>query len=434
LLDPGNAFTRGSSGASEELRRTEEPPVAHRFVLLERFVAIACLALVAVSPCSAQTPDPADRARLATALRHELDTYLKERGPKEHLSALSLAVSFAPGRPALDVTSGTVRYGSGPLVTPSDLYQIGSNTKAFTAVAILRLEARGKLSIDAPIGTYLPQYPAYAKVTLRQMLRMNAGLPSYDNTTAWERMMAEHPQANIPADTLVRLVYPKLESKPGTKYSYSNTGYVLAEQIVASLSPSKSFEVEMAHLIRSAGLKNTFYSSHLYPTAVADRVVAGYYENDDPGLKSFIGKDVAGYSLSWARGAGSIVSTPEDLTIWAREIYASTKLLPQKQKTELESLISTKTAKPLANATPDDPAGFGLGVAQRYAPPLGTFWFYQGETLGFRAAHLYFPNSKLVVAVFANSRPTEKESHLPQLFAKLYATIEGDAAPASPAP
>jgi D-alanyl-D-alanine carboxypeptidase len=410
---------------------------AHRFVLLKRVIAIACLAFAASLPCSAQTPSPAapaGRAALAAALHNELDAYLKERGAKEHLSSLSLAVSFAPGQPTLNVTSGTARYGSGAPVTPSDLYQIGSNTKAFTAVAILRLEAQGKLSIDAPIGTYLPQYPAYAKATLRQMLRMNAGMPSYDNTPAWERMTADHPFANLSSDTLVRLVYPKFEAKPGTKYSYSNTGYVLAEEIVAALSPSKNFETEMAHLIATAGLKNTFYTSHLYPPAVARRVVAGYYENDDVGLKSFIGKDVSGYSLSWARGAGSIVSTPEDLTIWAREIYQTTKLLPQKQKTELESLISIKTAKPIAKVTPDDPAGFGLGVAQRYAPPLGTFWFYQGETLGFRAAHLYFPDSNLVVAVFANSRPTEKESHLPQLFSKLYATIKGNTTAPSPAP
>jgi D-alanyl-D-alanine carboxypeptidase len=55
---------------------------------------------------------------------------------------------------------------------------------------------------------------------------------------------------------------------------------------------------------------------------------------------------------------------------------------------------------------------------------MGTFWFYQGETLGFRAAHLYFPSSGLAVAVFANSRPVESESQIAQLFAQLYATIK----------
>jgi D-alanyl-D-alanine carboxypeptidase len=397
--------------------------LVRRFALAGRLLVIASVALGSV--CSAQTPaPPVDRAALKVALQRDLDSYLKERGAKEHLSSLSLSVSLAKDEPGLDVTAGTVRYGSGPAITPQSLYQIGSNTKAFTAVAVLQLEANGKLSIDAPIGKYFSRYPAYGKVTLRQLLRMNSGIPSYDNTAAWEAMMAKHPLVNQSPDTLIRLVYPKFESKPGTKYSYSNTGYVLAEEIVAALSPSKNFDTVMAQLIRSAGLKNTFYSSHLYPPAVAKRVVAGYYEMKDPGLLSLIGKDTSGYSVSWARGAGSIVSTPEDLTIWARELYQGTTLLPQKQKTELESMISIKTGKPLATTTSADPAGFGLGVAQRTAPGLGTFWFYQGETLGFRAVHLYFPAPDLVVAIFANSRPTEENSGLQKLFGTLYATIQ----------
>ena len=100
--------------------------------------------------------------------------------------------------------------------------------------------------------------------------------------------------------------------------------------------------------------------------------------------------------------------------------------MPAKQKSELLRLVSTKTAKPLSKPTADDPSGFGLGVAERYDPKLGTFWFYQGETLGFRAAHLYFPDSGLVVAIFANSRPIEKESKLQQLFATVYATIKAN--------
>jgi D-alanyl-D-alanine carboxypeptidase len=387
----------------------------------------AAFALVAGLPSlglAQSSSMPPNRTALKAALQHDLDAYLKERGAKEHFSALSLSVSLPKGTPAINLTAGTTRYGSGPPVTPTSLYQIGSNTKAFTAVAVLELEAQGRLSIDAPIGTYLPQYPAYAKLTLRELLNMTGGIESYDNTPAWDRMYANDPMANVPSDTLIRLVYPKFKSTPGTKYSYSNTGYLLAQEVVAARSKSRNFTTEIARLIARAGLKNTYYTSHLYPEPIAKRVVAGYYENDDPGFGKFIGKDMTGDSLSWAQGAGSIVSTPEDLVVWARALYQGTALLPEKQKTELLSLISLKTAKPLSKATADDPAGFGLGVAQRFDPKLGTFWFYQGETLGFRAAHLYFPDSDLVVAIFANSRPVEKNSELQHLFATIYTTIK----------
>ncbi len=372
---------------------------------------------------------PQDTPALRAALQRDLRVYLKDHSAEEHLSALSLSVSLAQDQPAINLTAGKTRYGSGSPVTPTNLFQIGSNTKAFTAVAVLQLEAQGRLSIDAPIGTYLPQYPAYAKLTLRKLLSMTGGIDSYDNTPAWYKMFTQNPKANVSTGTLIRLVYPKFISTPGTKYAYSNTGYLLAQEVVAARSSSRNFAIEIARIIASAGLKNTFYTSNLYPAPIAKRVVAGYYENDDPGFGKFIGRDVSQYSLSWAQGAGSIVSTPEDLVVWARALYEGTSLLPAKQKAELLSLISLKTAKPLAKATADDPSGFGLGVAQKYAPGFGTFWFYQGETLGFRAAHLYFPGSGLVVAIFANSRPVEKNSNLPALFKSIYATIKSPSPP-----
>ncbi|MGA2761157.1 MAG: serine hydrolase domain-containing protein [Candidatus Cybelea sp.] len=394
--------------------------------MLATLSAILALFSTASQGAAQGSPSAQSTAALKAALQADLNAYLKGRGTKEHLSSLSLSVSLAKDAPAINVTAGTTRYGSGPPVTPASLYQIGSNTKAFTAVAILQLEAQGRLSIDAPIGKYLPQYPAYGKITLRQLLSMTGGLPTYDDSPAWYAMYVKAPMADVAPSTLIKLVYPKFQSTPGTKYSYSNTGYLLAQEVVAARSSSRSFAAEIDRIIASVGLKNTYYTSNLYPAPIANRVVAGYYENDDPGFATLIGKNVTPDSLSWAQGAGSIVSTPEDLAVWARALYQGTTLLPQKQKAELLSLISTKTAKPLAKPTAADPAGFGLGVASRFMPAFGAFWFYQGETLGFRCAHLYFPDSDLVVAIFANSRPTEKTSDIPQLFQKIYATIKAN--------
>src|SRR5215467_12195629 len=138
------------------------------------FVAAATSFTFSVCSVAGTSPKIAAQAnsRLVSALQSDLATYLKTRGAKEHLSSLSIAVSYRPDQPTITVTSGTTAYGGPTPVTPTNLYQIGSNTKAFTAVAILQLEAQGKLSIDAPIGRYLPQYPAYAKLTLRRLLNM----------------------------------------------------------------------------------------------------------------------------------------------------------------------------------------------------------------------------------------------------------------------
>ncbi len=391
-------------------------------------MAAVCLVAFAgtAAPGFSASAAPDNRVALTQALQRDITGYLTKYGAAEHLSALSLAVSLKPGTEPIDVVAGTTRYGGGPKAAPSDLYQIGSNTKSFTSVAVLQLEAQGRLSIDAPIGTYLPQYPAYAKLTLRRLLSMTGGIETYDDTGAWYRMFASAPMRYTPADQLIRLIYPRIKWTPGTKYSYSNTGYLLAQEVVAARSKSHSFSAEIARITAAAGLKNTYYSDNFYPDSVAGRVVAGYYGNDDPGFEKFLGKNMTPYTVSWAQGAGSIVSTPEDLTVWARALYQGNALLPERQKRELLSLVSTQTAKPVASTDAGNPSAFGLGVAQKYDKNLGRFWFYQGETLGFRAVHLYFPDSGLVVAIFANSRPIEKNSHLPELFAQLYKTIKAN--------
>lgn len=84
------------------------------------------------------------------------------------------------------------------------------------------------------------------------------------------------------------------------------------------------------------------------------------------------------------------MSTPRDVTRWARALYAG-KVLAPKQQNELTSLVSVKTGKAIARTTLEDPRGFGLRIAQMTMKETGTIWFYEGMTLGYRMVHVYFP-------------------------------------------
>jgi D-alanyl-D-alanine carboxypeptidase len=364
--------------------------------------------------------------KLATDLRQDLDNYLTARASSEHISTLSMTVSFRGGASDINISTGTTQYGGGTAVTPSNVFQTGSNTKAFTAVAILQLEAAGLLSINDTLGKWLPQYPQYANVTIKQILNMTSGIPGYDGTTALETDMGNNPMKVYTPEDLIAYVYPTIKT-PGAAWEYSNTGYILAQMIVDKMSASGSYEAALDGIISSNNLPDTFYQPDFYPQSITQRLVSGYFVNTDDantGVSKLLGQDTSGFSLGWAQGAGGMVSTPEALTRWVRALFEG-NVLPPKQLQELESLVSMETAKPISSTSPSDPKGFGLGVAQVTDPKLGLFWAYQGSTIGYRATYEYFPDSGLIICIFTNSQTSSAQNQVTaQLFPKVFATLK----------
>jgi D-alanyl-D-alanine carboxypeptidase len=117
---------------------------------------------------------------------------------------------------------------------------------------------------------------------------------------------------------------------------------------------------------------------------------------------------------------------------WERALYSG-RLLPPEQQAELTSLVSTTTGRPIERTTPEDPSGFGLGVAQVTAPELGTFWFYEGATLGFRFLHVHLAELDLTVAIGVNS--TVLDDQIGALALEVYDTLAGQGVvPARPVP
>ncbi|HXW50978.1 MAG TPA: serine hydrolase domain-containing protein [Candidatus Acidoferrales bacterium] len=389
-----------------------------------RALCVALLVMLSATPAWAAGSD----AALQSALTTDLNNYLTARAKIEHISTASLSIDLGGTGPNINVAVGTMQYGGGKPVTPDNLFQIGSNTKAFTASIILQLEAAGKLSIDDPLGKFLPQYPAWKDVTIRHLLQMTSGIPSYDNTAAMMSAYAAHPTAKYSLAQLVNYVYPTTPGapKPTTGYSYSNTNYLLAEMIIEKVT-GNSYESEVKRRILTAiPVENMYYSPNLYPPAVAIRTVSGYFWNHTPEnkpLAPLLGKDQRLLSASWAQGAGGAVGSPEAMTVWARALYRSTAFLPAAQRAEMMSIVSLKTGKPIAVTSLADPRGFGLGIAQLTTKETGTVWFYEGETLGYRMTHVYFPKKNVILDFGLNSQPDPNQDNVGKLVVTIYETL-----------
>jgi D-alanyl-D-alanine carboxypeptidase len=386
------------------------------------------MALFASALLAAATPPAESSARLSAALQRDLDQYLAGRAKPEHISAISLSVSLHGTPQTIELTAGTTRYGGGAPITPATLWQIGSNTKAFTAAAILQLEAESKLNVDQTLGKWLPQYPAWKNVTIRRLLNMTSGIPGYDFSNAMLGAYARNPRRNFTVKELIAYAYPTTPGAPKrtTGYSYSNTNYLLAETIVERASGNGyAAELDRRFLRAGLGLDDTYYAASEYPQSIRNRMTSGYFFNhdaDNAALAPLLGRDMRDLSVSWMQGAGGIVSTPQDLTRWARALYAGGILAP-KQRAEMMQLVSLKTGKPIATTSLADPRGFGLGIAQMTTSETGSIWFYEGITLGYRMLHAYFPRQDAVIAVGLNSQPDSKQNHSGKLIIAIYKTL-----------
>jgi D-alanyl-D-alanine carboxypeptidase len=362
------------------------------------------------------------RAELHRQLRVDLVKYLRAYRKAEHISAASLTVS-APGHGKPFMTAaGTTRFGGSNPVGPRSMWQIGSNTKAFTAVLVLQLEAKKRLSIYDTLGKWLPQYRRWRSVTIKSLLDMTSGIPDFTGQRAFWAAFAAHPDHNFTGPQLVSYA---LRGKPTTGYSYSNTNYVLAQMIIARAGHHPYRQQLESRIIKPLHLHSLRYRTNFYSSAVTAREPAGYfyYHHQFPSLGRFRGHDVSRYSLSWARAAGGIVSSTREMTVWERALYSG-RLLPAKQQHQLLSLVSTATGKPIRRTSRHNPDGYGLGVGQQTNPVFGRYWFYEGMTLGFRVLHLYFPRSGVIMAMGLNS--ATGNDHIGTLALLAYETLACD--------
>ncbi|HKU80750.1 MAG TPA: serine hydrolase domain-containing protein [Candidatus Tumulicola sp.] len=390
-----------------------------------RLYVVALLALMLLAaPARAGEPDAALRA----SLQRDIDAHLAARSKSEHISAISVSISLHGGSQFINLAAGTTTYGGSTPITPQTLWQIGSVTKSFTAAAILQLEAQGKLSIDQIVGDWLPQYPAWKNVTIRRLLNMTSGIPSYDRVPAMLEAYVKNRKRTFTTAELLDYAYPGKPHAPPptTGFDYSNTNYLLCQLIIERASHNGyASEIDRRFLHSSVGLTSTYYAQTQYPASVLDRMLSGYLFSDEGAmapLAPLLGADVRDDTVSWMQGAGGMVSTPEDVARWARALYAGPMLAP-KQRAELQTFVSMKTGEPIADTSVSEPSGFGLGVWQLREPTAGTVRYYEGETNGYRMMYLYFPQQDAVIALGANSAVPLKQDRLGTLAVTLYVTL-----------
>jgi len=204
--------------------------------------------------------------------------------------------------------------------SPQTKHRLGSITKQFTAMLIIQLASDGKLDLQAPITTYLPEYPKTTgdQITTHHLLTHTAGIPNYTSFPKFFEEDSRDPYS--PEEFTKKFQDMELEFTPGERFNYSNSGYFLLGLLVEKLSGKTYEEMLTEHIFSPLGMKDSGFDHH---SNILKNRATGYEKNGS----EFINAPYLDMSIPYA--AGSLYSTVEDLYLWDQALYTN-KLLPQK--------------------------------------------------------------------------------------------------------
>jgi CubicO group peptidase (beta-lactamase class C family) len=255
-------------------------------------------------------------------------------------------------------------------------FRIGSVTKQFTAAAILLLEERGKLQVDDPIAKHISGVPAaWQPITLRHLLNHTSGVPNFTGLPKYK----EWKISGLPASLLLEQVRDlPLDFEPGTKYKYSNTGYVLLGWVAELASGQTYREFVQKNIFEPLGMTASGYDSGV---AIIPQRAAGY----DVGAVGLRKRNANYIDMRTPGGAGALYSTTGDLLKWTRALFGGKLLKPA----SLEKM--TTPAK--------GDYAFGLLVGTKDGRKRIT---HAGGIDGFGSFLAYFPETEVTIVVLSN--------------------------------
>jgi CubicO group peptidase (beta-lactamase class C family) len=310
-----------------------------------------------------------------------------EQARIDALVARTLAETHVPSASIALVRDGRIvlakAYGKASPTLPqarADLpYQIASNSKQFTAMALLMLEDDRKLDLDDKVSKYLPGISGGDTIALRQLLSHTAGLQDY-----WPQdyLFSAMKTPVDPAGIVDRWAKKPLDYAPGTRWQYSNTGYVVAGLIVEKVAG----EPLMAFLRR-----RIFAPLGMAPINIDDSnrpgFPAGYHRYALGPVRV-----AAPPARGWLFAAGELSMTAADLAKW--DIARINRgLVPA------DDWAAQETPVRLADGTSN---GYGLGVSTGTSGGRRII-NHGGESVGFLSQNTVYPDQRAAIVVLTNA-------------------------------
>lgn len=266
-------------------------------------------------------------------------------------------------------------------VQSDTVFRLASITKQFTAVAIMMLQAQGKISVDDPLTKFLPDYPTQGHdIRIHHLLTHTSGIKSYTSMEGWfpDKIVKDmSPQA-----VCDEFAQQPFDFEPGSRYAYNNSGYHLLGMIIEKITDEEYGRFIQDNIFKPLGMKRAIYM-HNKPI-IANRA-SGYHPTPD-------GFCNAPYvSMTQPYAAGGLGASLDDLLLWDEAIRKHT-------------LVSEEILEQMwtpATLNDDTTAGYGFGWE------LGTYHGHRmihhgGGIPGFSTFMLHLPDDDVGIYLLSN--------------------------------
>ncbi len=304
-----------------------------------------------------------------------IDAYLGQQVQAKEMVGLSVAI-LRQGKLVWAKGYGQRSLEPKQAVETETPFAIGSITKQFACAAILLLAEDGKLRIDDKVAKYYPDLTRAGDISLQDLMSHVSGYPDYYPLDFVDRRLAQPTEV----DKVIRqYAGGKLDFEPGTRWSYSNTGYLILGRIVERVSGESFASFLEPRILKPLGMTHTFFEPKLSDSALAQGFTTfalGPVEKATP------------EASGWIHAAGGIYASASDLTKWDLGLMEGKVLKP-------ESLTIMTQTRRLANGKTAD-YGCGLQVGRLAGE---TVWRHSGPVSGFLAFNATPPRTKSAVGL-----------------------------------
>lgn len=290
-------------------------------------------------------------------------------------------------------SAGQADVESGRTATPQTRFRIYSSSKSIGAVAAMILAEDGKLDLDAPISTYLPDLPAHiGVVAVRQILAHRSGIRHY-REGEWDKVSNRN--CSTPKEALTDFVSDPLEFAPGSDYRYTTFGYVLLSAVLESAA-GKPFDIFVRERI--------FEPAGMSATAIEGRPLSGYdlaqfYDRSDAGEFS----PTTGIDSSCKFLGGGLLSTAEDMVRFGLALVNGRLVKPA----TLAEMLTVHSE----GGGNYPPYGYGFipgdGLTTTFGVSPEDFvpnWWHGGNGRGGYSVLIIYPERHAAVAITTNVR------------------------------